>query len=45
MAKGFANLNRFKHSQAVKGNSKLRADLHSKNKSEGRKVRPSGQNR
>jgi len=39
VAKGFVNLNRFKHGRAIKRNSKQKADLQSKKKSEGRKVK------
>jgi hypothetical protein len=45
MAKGFVNLNRFKHGRAVKRNSKLMADLGSKKKSQGGKVKFGGKNR
>jgi hypothetical protein len=33
VAKGFVNLNRFKHGRAIKRNSKQKADLQSKKKS------------
>jgi hypothetical protein len=39
VAKGFVNLNRFKHGRAIKRNSKQKADLQSKKKSEGGKVK------
>ncbi|HUW44534.1 MAG TPA: hypothetical protein VMW50_01945 [Dehalococcoidia bacterium] len=39
MAKGFVNLNRFKYGRAIKRNSKQKADLQSKKKSEGRKIK------
>ena len=32
MAKGFINLNRFKHGRAIKRNSKQKADLYDKKK-------------
>jgi hypothetical protein len=36
MAKGFLNLNRFKHGRAIKQDSKQKADLQSKKKVKGR---------
>ncbi len=39
MAKGFVNLNRFKHGRAIKRNSKQKADLQSKKKSGGGKAK------
>jgi len=36
MAKGFLNLNRFKHGKAIKQNSKQKANLQSKKKAKGR---------
>jgi len=36
MAKGFLNLNRFKHGKAIKQNSKQKADLPSNKKARGR---------
>ena len=39
MAKGFINLNRFKHGKAIKRNSKQKTDLQSKKKIKGRVFR------
>jgi len=36
MAKGFLNLNRFKHSKVVKRDSKQKADLQGKKKARGK---------
>jgi len=36
MAKGFLNLNRFKHGKAIKQNSKQKANLQGKKKTKGR---------
>jgi len=41
MAKGFINLNRFKHGKAIKQNSKQKADLQGKKKARGRVFNPS----
>ena len=39
MAKGFVNLNRFKHGRAIKRNSKQKADLQSKKEIRGNRVK------
>jgi hypothetical protein len=39
VAKGFVNLNRFKHGRAIKRNSKQKADLQIKRKSEAMKAK------
>jgi len=39
MAKGFINLNRFKHGKAIKRDSKQKADLQSKKKARGKRRR------
>ena len=39
MAKGFVNLNRFKHGRAIKRNGKQKADLQSKRKIRGKEVK------
>jgi hypothetical protein len=43
MARGFVNLNRFKHGRAIKRDSKQRTDLQSKTKARGKKVKFRGQ--
>ncbi len=45
MAKGFVNLNRFKHGRAIKRNSKQKADLQHKKKIRGKEVGFRGENR
>jgi hypothetical protein len=45
VSKGFVNLNRFKHGRAIKRNSKQKADLKSKKKTKGGKVKFRGYNK
>ena len=42
MAKGFVNLNRFKHGRAIKRSGKQKPDLQSKKKSEGGRAKLHG---
>jgi len=42
VAKGFVNLNRFKHGRAIKRDSKQKADLQSKRKSGAMKAKSRG---
>ena len=42
MARGFVNLNRFKHGRAIKRTSKQHTDLQSKRKTRGKEVKFSG---
>jgi hypothetical protein len=39
VARGFVNLNRFKHGRAIKKNSKQKADLQSKKEIGGKRVK------
>ena len=42
MAKGFVNLNRFKHGRTIKRDGKQKADLQSKMKIRGKEVKSRG---
>jgi hypothetical protein len=45
VARGFVNLNRFKHGRAIKRDGKQKADLHSKMRIRGKEVKSRGQDR